>query len=286
MLGSSNRYLVLLPFLAFGLWFSFQVGKGTEQQNERIRIEAAKHPNNAVQEQTRAQQGQASTNAPSNPHTENGSNDRAEWNFPFGLRPGEVMLVLFTVLLWLSTADIADTAKDTAQRQLRAYVSGGGWRARVEREGPIGVRHHPLAHVIETETVPVRWRIIEPLDSFDIHINNHGQTPARLHHIRFGFFDAAAPIPDIPPYGDLIVQVDAIGSPRNQSKFVRRVDYPAARWPRMAICGRFYWTDVLDREWSSGFVYEIASGNAEQNDSISIEAPSVYREDRREPDPR
>jgi hypothetical protein len=63
------------------------------------------------------------------------------------------------------------------------------------------------------------------------------------------------------------------------------VDYPAMRWVRMAICGRFYWTDVLDREWSSGFVYEIASGNAEQNDSISIETPRLYWQDRREPDP-
>jgi hypothetical protein len=285
MLGPYRKYLVLFPFLLWGLWFSFLAGEGTERQNERIRIESAKHTNNAVQEQSRAQQGPASTNVPSNPYTENGRNGGAEWDFPLGLRPGEVLLALITVLLWLSTAEMADTAKDTAQRQLRAYVSGGGWRARNEREALIGVQHHPLAHVIETETVPRRWRIIEPLDSFDIHVNNHGQTPARLHHIRFGFFDAAAPVPDIPPYGDLIVQVDAIGSPRNQSKFVRRVDYPAARWARMAICGRFYWTDVLDREWSSGFVYEIASGNAEQNDSISIETPRLYWQDRREPDP-
>ena len=42
---------------------------------------------------------------------------------------------------------------------------------------------------------------------------------------------------------------------------------------------------LLDREWSSGFVYEIANGNAEQNESISVEAPRLYWQDRREPDP-
>jgi hypothetical protein len=33
---------------------------------------------------------------------------------------------------------------------------------------------------------------------------------------------------------------------------------------------------------STGFVYEIASGNAAQNGSISIETPRVYWEDRLE----
>src|SRR5271154_2529187 len=106
-----------------------------------------------------------------------------------------------------------------------------------------------------------RWRVIEPIGFFDIHINNHGQTPARLHHLQWGFFDASGAVPDDPPYEDRVPQVDAIGSPQNQSKFVRRVEYPAGRWARVVICGRFYWADVLGREWSSGFVYEIASGN-------------------------
>jgi hypothetical protein len=281
MLGPHRRQIVYLVAVACAICFAFLVGEGTERQNERIQIETANKTKNAVKEQNSAQNGGPLAQPPSNPKADNRTEQTPDINV-LGVRPGEAILAFITFLLCLATVDLVETSKDAAQRQLRAYVSGGGWRARNERETPIGVPVHPNAHVIPTASG--RWTVIEPIDFFDIHINNHGQTPARLHHIRFGFFDATAPVPDEPPYGDRIVQVDAIGSPRNQSKFVRRVEYPATRWARMAICGRFYWTDVLDREWSSGFVYEIASGNAAQNDSISIEAPRVYWEDRRELD--
>jgi hypothetical protein len=268
MLERGLKPLIYTLAFFWAIGFAFMVGEGTQEQNEKIRIEATQKAN--INKQQSAESARPDVSS-------------TERTF-IGIKPGEALLALFSVLLWLATRDLVATSKDAAQRQLRAYVSGGGWRTRSERDAPAGVQVHPLAYVIET--TPGRWRVLEPLDSFDIHINNHGQTPARLHHIRFGFFDAAGPVPDDPPYGDRVVQVDAIGSPRNQSKFVRRVEYPAGHWPRVAICGRFYWSDVLDREWSSGFVYEIASGNAAENDSISIEAPRVYSEDRREPDPQ
>jgi hypothetical protein len=275
--GLKPLVYVLVFFWAIG--FAFLVGEGTQEQNERVRIEAAQKANDGIKKQQGGER--ARSDISSAIHTDNGSNQSSEITF-IGIKLGEALLAFITVLLWLATRDLVATSKDTAQRQLRAYVSGGGWRARDQWESAVENPINPDAFA--TPLPNGRFLITAPIGFFDIHINNHGQTPARLHHIQWGFFDAAGPVPDDPPYQPLVVQNDAIGSPRNQSKFVRRVEYPAGRWARVAICGRFYWADVLDREWSSGFIYEIAKGNARDNDSISIEAPRVYWEDRREPD--
>src|ERR1700731_188636 len=149
-------------------------------------INPEQNANKSVGSQQNSNRVEKTVDAIRNRDGNDGAQEATEYWSIFGHRVKitDTLLVIFTFTLWLATRDLVATSKDTAQRQLRAYVSGGGMRTRGEREGPIGVRHHPLAHVIETDTVPVRWRIIEPLDSFDIHINNHGQTPARLHHIR------------------------------------------------------------------------------------------------------
>jgi hypothetical protein len=199
-----------------------------------------------------------------------------------GIRLGEWFLGIAAWMLWYATARLVTGSDDAAKRQLRAYVSGGGSRALSVRESAPGGTFHPDAWATPIENG--RWRVFEPIGSFTIQINNHGHTPAYTRFVEYGFFDAAAGVPDDPPYRQhRFVHTDAIG-PQNQSKHVRTVEYPAGRWARVAICGRIYWTDVLDREWSNGFVYEIASGNAAQNDSISIEAPRVYWEERRERD--
>jgi hypothetical protein len=147
----------------------------------------------------------------------------------------------------------------------RAYVSGGGCRY-VE----VTVQPGVYGGVAERRT---------PTNSFEVHINNHGKTPARVHHFRFCFCDAAAPLPQDPPYGGPMILRDAIG-PGVQGRRVKMVEIPQGQFARIAICGRFYWRDIWDREWSSGFIYEIAPGLP--NDSISIEAPEAYWNDQRE----
>jgi hypothetical protein len=279
MLDRGLKPLVYALAFFWAIGFAFFVGEGTQEQTDRIRIEAAQKPNDTLKKQQGAEGTRS--DVPSATQTENRSDKGTDRTF-IGIKLGEALLAFITILLWLATRDLVATSKDTGQRQLRAYVSGGGWRACNQWESAVANPINPDAFASPLPNG--RFLITAPIGFFDIHINNHGQTPARLHHIRWGFFDAAGTVPNDPPYGDLVVQNDAIGSPRNQSKFVRRVEYPSGRWARVAICGRFYWSDVLDREWSSGFVYEIASGNAAQNDSISLEAPRVYWEDRRETD--
>jgi hypothetical protein len=118
--------------------------------------------------------------------------------------------------------------------------------------------------------------VLEPTDRFELHINNHGKTPARLHHVAIGFFDASK-APPAPKYEVLFPCDDAIG-PGAQSRVLRTVDIPAEHYARTAICGRYYWDDIWGRHWSSGFVYEIPSEAA--RGSISIETSPAYWDDR------
>jgi hypothetical protein len=168
---------------------------------------------------------------------------------------------------------------ERSQEVERAYVSGGGARnlrqrtVRDEDEIPINASVLPQPDGT--------FIIFETTRFFQLHINNHGKTPGRLHHARVGYCDAAAP-PDDPPYGPMFPQFDNIG-PGTQSRFLRLIEMPPPeRFARTAICGRFYWADIWGREWSSGFIYEIPGGAALPNDSLSIEAPLIYTEDRPE----
>jgi hypothetical protein len=163
-----------------------------------------------------------------------------------------------------SQLDDVRTAREEDEKHKReierAYVSGGG--ARNMARNPNG---RPL---------------FDPTDLFELHINNHGKTPAYLHHVAIGFCDASA-LPPEPVYDDLFPWRDAIG-PGVQSRRIRTVNISG--YARVAICGRYYWDDIWGRHWSSGFVYEIPSRAAlidqQDNTSISIEAPPAYWDDR------
>lgn len=140
----------------------------------------------------------------------------------------------------------------------RAYVAGGGLRL--------------MAQIPLGQTIVFR-------DLFELHITNHGKPPARLYHVAVGFCDAAA-LPAAPRYDEYrFPWYDAIG-PGAQSRRVTDVHIPPRRYERTAICGRYYWRDIWDHDWSSGFVYEIPSNAARGNVSISIEAPASYWDDR------
>jgi hypothetical protein len=143
----------------------------------------------------------------------------------------------------------------------RAYVSGGGTRQLVQYSGNGST-------------------FLVPTDQFDVRINNFGNTPATLHRFRFGFCDATA-VPLRPPYGAFVPLTDSIG-PGMRAQHVYYVPIPKLGYPRVAICGRFYWDDIWGNHWSSGFIYEIPAPNTDTNDALSVEAPTAYREERRE----
>jgi len=103
---------------------------------------------------------------------------------------------------------------------------------------------------------------------------------AEVHHAQVGFCDAAAP-PPIPPEEAVFPLFDNIG-PGTQSRILKLIKIPQGRFSRIAVFGRFYWADIWDREWSSGFIYELPGPTALPNGSLSIEAPPAYTEDRPE----
>jgi hypothetical protein len=139
-------FYILAVLWAIG--FAFLVGEGTQEQNDRIKIEATQKANRTIDTQHRPERGETLTQTPGSPHAENGSNQSPERTF-LGIKPGEALLALITVLLWLATRDLVDASKSTAERQLRAYI------------GLIGHDMHWDRH------------------EFVIVIRNDGQTPAR-----------------------------------------------------------------------------------------------------------
>jgi hypothetical protein len=197
-----------------------------------------------------------------------------------------IIAAFITALATLKIAKFTKTLYLVSRDQLnhsheinRAYVSGGGARLIVSRTSnkPIAAPNSVIA-----QRPDGLYDILEPInDFFELHANNHGQTPARLHHVRVGFCDASLPLPTVPRYEDPIPCRDDLG-PATQSRFLRQIRL-SEKWDRTAICGRFYWSDIWNREWSSGFVYEIPLDRpANHNGSLSIEAPPEYWVDRRE----
>src|SRR5204863_515533 len=79
----------------------------------------------------------------------------------------------------------------------RAYVSGGGCRI-VSRRLAQG-----MVQLVEGEELITQSDgtlvIVRITSRFEVHINNHGKTPSRVHHMRIGFFDAAVDPPPVPP---------------------------------------------------------------------------------------
>jgi hypothetical protein len=183
-------------------------------------------------------------------------------------------------------ADLRDARKEDekhAREIERAYVAGGGCRY-IERrlygdddelyEQAIGIIEQPDGSKI----------LLIPTDQFQLHIVNHGKTPARLHHVAIGFCDAAA-LPLEPVYEFGFPWSDAIGPGLQTARIIKNVDIPEGRHPHIAICGRYYWDDIWGRHWSSGFVYEIPSEEARNTGSISVEASARYWDDREEEPP-
>jgi hypothetical protein len=158
-------------------------------------------------------------------------------------------------------------------------VSGGGCKQVIQRVSrSAAVNTQPNASIFQQPDGT--FIIVEATGDFELHINNHGKTPARLHHAQVGFCDAASP-PAIPPDEIIFPQFDNIG-PGTQSRLLRLIPIPQGRFTRTAVFGRFYWDDIWGRHWSSGFIYEIPGDAALPNGSLSIEAPPAYTEYRRE----
>jgi hypothetical protein len=182
----------------------------------------------------------------------------------------------FTGTIWL----VNRSQLARSQEVERAYVSGGGLKQVAQfviKDFDVG----PPANASYLPQPDGSFTTVVETGYFELHINNHGKTPARLHHAQVGFCDAADP-PLVPPDEAIFPLYDNIG-PGAQSLFLKLIRIPESRFERIAVFGRFYWTDSWDREWSSGFIYEIPLGAALPNGSLSIEAPSAYTADRQEP---
>jgi hypothetical protein len=168
----------------------------------------------------------------------------------------------------------------------RAYVSGGGVR-QISQSAHLVVNGTPVPPIPPDSVItmgPNNTLIrIFATGRFDIHINNHGKTPSHVYRIQYGFCNANN-VPTIPYFRITRKWFDTFG-PGDQSRFV--VSVPIfSQWPRAAIFGRFYHRDIWGNRRSVGFIYGIPGPGLTPNNSIPIEAPRAYTQERDEPDDR
>jgi hypothetical protein len=119
MLIKYQSQIVLAIFAIWVLGFAFQAGRSTQHQDDRKQIEAsfkASHP------EQRSDQSDPRPNGSNHPNANERSSEATEVSF-IGLKLGEALLVFVTVWLVLVTKALVDGSAETAQQQLRAYVS-------------------------------------------------------------------------------------------------------------------------------------------------------------------
>jgi hypothetical protein len=130
MLTKYQNQLVLGIFVVWMLGFAFVMGRSTQHQEDRKQIEAAHKTGQAIQNQKRADEGDSRPDGPPNHQADNRSDQAPEITF-IGLKLGEGLLIFVTVWLVLVTKALVDGSKNTAERQLRAYVSVMGGHVKV-----------------------------------------------------------------------------------------------------------------------------------------------------------
>ena len=136
MLSKYQNHIVLAIFAFWILGFAFQLGRSTQHQEDRKQIEAAYKSSQTVQDQKHTHDAASRPDDPSNTQAEKRGGEAPEVTF-IELKLGEGLLVFVTVWLVLVTRALVDGAKDTAERQLRAYISvepGGNFRQSQKRK--------------------------------------------------------------------------------------------------------------------------------------------------------
>jgi hypothetical protein len=157
-------------------------------------------------------------------------------------KPIQVAEGVITALAALATAYFTGTIWRVNNNQLahsqkieRAYMSGGGYRAKA-----LGMSATGAPVVGET-------------GEFQFCVNNYGKTPGTLYGLGYGFCDESA-IPPVPSYTRLYRhnQID----PGRHGEPIARLPIPS-QYTQPVVYGRFYYETIYGTRYSSGFIYRI-----------------------------
>jgi hypothetical protein len=173
-----------------------------------------------------------------------------------------VQAVLFLVQLRLMRESLtpakeaAEAARDAAKHipvVERAYVSGGGAFTAQQTIDKTGNRI-----------------LITPVDPFQLTVDNHGKTPARVIHIEIGFCNASA-IPPAPQY--TVTRLFNGVIPPGKEGAGTGITFTRAQIAGDCIFGRFYYWDIFrERMRHSGFILHITPELGVE----AIAAPAAY----------
>jgi hypothetical protein len=165
MLRKYQSEIVLGVFALWAIGFAFQAGRSTQHQEDRKQIETAYKSSEAIQNHKRPNESNARPNDPTNSQVDNRSGEAPEVTFIW-LKLGEGLLVFVTVWLVLVTKALVDGAKETAERQLRAYIVVRGKNLDEQGlDGPMMVQH--LRFLNMGQTPAYRMKVVSRTDILD-----------------------------------------------------------------------------------------------------------------------
>lgn len=143
--------------------------------------------------------------------------------------------------------------ENTAQMQLRAYVSGGGAFIAV-----------PMRDYMSGEVRPTLT------DTFQVTVNNYGATPAHVTDVDIGFCNSNA-VPPIPAYTENVLIGGVIPPGKEGARTAAR--FARAQITGDVIFGRFQYNDIFRAGVRrSGFILQIT----DDRDVLPIKAPAAY----------
>jgi hypothetical protein len=225
MLGKHTNAIVLAIFAFWIVGFAYQVGRSSQHQEDRRKIETA-YRASAIQSQKHSDAAEA-----------------PEVTF-LTLRLGEVLLVFATVLLVLVTKALVDGSKESAERQLRAYV-----HIRNVRISEMNSGNNP---------------------KIEVFVRNYGQTPARRITNTYNCREMKQPIEREFALDKLQMVELADLAPRAETRST--TNYPFPRWGPIKpvllnktvvfyVWGRVDYYDVFEQHRWTEYRFRLAIGN-------------------------
>jgi hypothetical protein len=254
----------LALFLCLLIGFGFAVCDASKHQPQRIQINAEQKTKNSIEGQNGAKQKiSTARNTERDSQTDQRYEEAGSGNI-FGIRRGEAVLGFITFLLFMATVALVLVARETAKRQLRAYVGLGADDFSLELPGETDPHYAPIDLSNPNPQIFNDFLVIK--------VKNFGQTPAS-NVVVFGsvsvtqgafllpekFFDTILPDRVDPNNrtftSKFVLQPQQSATSKHAMMDVRQIIPARQRHATVFVWGHIYYRDIYERSWRTMFCY-------------------------------
>jgi hypothetical protein len=259
----SKEFLVAtcgaLAIAVISLWPSppYQTSQGPQ-------IEAKQQPDGGHESQEDGKESKAPIASRGSDNASHGSEEASEyWTVPLlnrRLKITDTLLVLFTFTLFLATRDLVKEAKESSQRDLRAYVGMDKLGFEIPNENnPNFVFDPDTPGVIQEDFITVKVRNYGSTPASDVCVFVYPAVVGPHQRLEDTFLPAHDR--DLAPTGAVRVTLARFMLHPNQIEITKTFFHPhavreaRARRATLYLCGRIYYRDIYNRPWRTRFCY-------------------------------